>query len=141
MYTDHNGQKVVLISKVVIANGSDKILVLFRNESAPKRPLTWDLPGGLLEANESPKEAVMREVKEETGIKLNSVKILDVSYSIKGDGYDCPIITFIYTHRLESNTDEVKLSHEHNRYKWVAKDEFFRLKIPQKYKNAVEFIG
>ena len=36
----------------------------------------WTLPGGAVEADETPEEAVIREVKEETGLKTKISKFL-----------------------------------------------------------------
>ncbi|MFH1451460.1 MAG: NUDIX domain-containing protein, partial [bacterium] len=39
----------------------------------------WDLVGGKAEAGESAKEAIVREVKEETGIKIENPKLFWVT--------------------------------------------------------------
>ena len=36
--------------------------------------MSWGLPGGFIEKNETPKKAALREVREETGFKLKNVK-------------------------------------------------------------------
>lgn len=40
----------------------------------------WDLPGGMAEANEPPREAVRREVKEELGLELTVGRVLVVDW-------------------------------------------------------------
>lgn len=55
----------------------DKILMLFRN-SLPNQYL-WNGLGGKLEANESPREGIYREVLEEAGIDLNHAEYLRFS--------------------------------------------------------------
>lgn len=40
----------------------------------------WLLPGGVIEANESPRQACIREVKEETGINCQPIRLLCVDY-------------------------------------------------------------
>lgn len=40
----------------------------------------WLLPGGVIEANESPRQACIREVKEETGIDCHLTRLLCVDY-------------------------------------------------------------
>ena len=41
----------------------------------------WLLPGGVVEHNESPRQACIREVKEETGIYCQSLKLVCVDYT------------------------------------------------------------
>ncbi|MGD1918957.1 MAG: NUDIX domain-containing protein [Pleurocapsa sp.] len=41
----------------------------------------WLLPGGVIEQNESPRQACIREVKEETGIECESPKLVCVDYA------------------------------------------------------------
>ncbi len=40
----------------------------------------WEIPGGVVEHNESPKQCCLREVKEETGLTLNIGRLLVVDY-------------------------------------------------------------
>lgn len=37
----------------------------------------WDLPGGKIDFGETPKEALIREIMEETGLKVRSAKLID----------------------------------------------------------------
>ncbi|MFA5010045.1 MAG: NUDIX domain-containing protein [Patescibacteria group bacterium] len=52
-------------------------------------PNTWTFPGGGINKNESPKEAIVRECEEETGITLNSPKLIK---------------TFQFTHEYKKDT-------------------------------------
>ena len=42
---------------------------------------TWEIPGGVVEKNESPREAVIREVAEELGLICQPERLLCVDYS------------------------------------------------------------
>ncbi|NCF65497.1 MAG: NUDIX domain-containing protein [Chloroflexi bacterium] len=42
---------------------------------------TWEIPGGVVEENESPREAVIREVVEELGLVCRPERLLCVDYS------------------------------------------------------------
>lgn len=70
----------------------DKILLLHRQEHKPQ-PDTWGVPAGKLEGDEDSLQAMVRELREETGLNINKtdLEFLDrvfVSYP----GYDLSII-------------------------------------------------
>jgi 8-oxo-dGTP diphosphatase len=50
---------------------ADTVLLCHRAIDREWYPDTWDLPGGHVEANETPREAVLREVQEELGVRLS----------------------------------------------------------------------
>lgn len=44
----------------------------------------WDIPGGFLEAGEHPVAGAVREVREETGLLIKPVEILDIFMDVYG---------------------------------------------------------
>jgi 8-oxo-dGTP diphosphatase len=48
--------------------------------------ITWEIPGGHIEADESPDEAAARELKEETGAEEFNLDCV-ATYSVEKDGY------------------------------------------------------
>ena len=58
------------IAQAVILRG-DEVLLLLRTS-----PRAWELPGGAVEPGEAPEEAVVREVKEETGLEVRIDRLL-----------------------------------------------------------------
>ena len=57
--------------------------VILRDAPAPEvllllrtSPRAWELPGGAVELGEAPEEAVLREVKEETGLDVSIDRLL-----------------------------------------------------------------
>ena len=73
--------KVIEAAGGVVFNEKEEVLVIFRREF-------WDLPKGKIDKGESPEEAAVREVQEETGLKniLLGKHILDTyhTYELKG---------------------------------------------------------
>jgi 8-oxo-dGTP diphosphatase len=67
-------QPVVGVGGVVVHDG--RVLLIRRG----KEPLKgrWSIPGGTLELGESLEEAVVRELREETGLEVRPVSLLTV---------------------------------------------------------------
>ncbi|MGR9049587.1 NUDIX hydrolase [Halobacillus faecis] len=57
---------------VIIENDQQEILLQHRKDGG------WGLPGGLMELGESLEETARREVKEETGLQLGALELLDI---------------------------------------------------------------
>ncbi len=122
----------LIIAKSFVLDDNGKILVLRRSITDQRRPLTWDLPGGIVELDEDPDKAVAREIYEEAGLKTTTPKIFHVD-SRTDKAFLVFLLYFLYT-----NDKDVSLSFEHDIYLWVSKDEFMELNIPELYKTAVE---
>ena len=58
----------------IIINSNDELLVATRAHDPAKG--TFDLPGGFVDMNETGEEAVIREVKEETGLHVSQAKYM-----------------------------------------------------------------
>lgn len=127
-------QKIYVSQKAILFDKDGKILTMRRTKSAPSRPLFWDLPGGGIEAGEDLNESISREIKEETGLKIKNLEIIDAV----GGFNDCQEfwITLCYVAQLTSKN--VILSYEHDDYKLVTADEFLKLKISPKIKKFIE---
>jgi 8-oxo-dGTP diphosphatase len=51
-------------------------VLLFRHTYRPFAP--WGLPSGLMKPNESPAEAIEREIREETGLVIDVVEVMEL---------------------------------------------------------------
>jgi mutator protein MutT len=69
------GHDLLLVPSVaaVIPNEKGEILVIKRSDDG-----TWSLPAGAIDPDESPAEAVIREVAEETGLIVEIEQIIGV---------------------------------------------------------------
>tara|TARA_B100000686_G_scaffold320617_1_gene372468 strand:+ start:712 stop:1137 length:426 start_codon:yes stop_codon:yes gene_type:complete len=88
---------------------------------------TFDLPGGHVQEGEEKLTALEREVKEETGLDIDSSKAQKVGTLDS---------TTFYV--LELPDQEIKLSDEHSGYKRVKLSEPKEYNLSNKYKKAVE---
>jgi 8-oxo-dGTP diphosphatase len=83
----------------------DRILMAQRG----KEPLKgwWSLPGGALELGESLKDAVTREVREETGLEIRPLEVFEIFERIMRDSSGAPEYHYIlidYTCRITGGT-------------------------------------
>ena len=68
-------QKFTVSAAAVITNAEGKVLLL----NHLLRPYSgWGLPGGFLTAGEQPEDAIKREIREETGMDIENVKMFRV---------------------------------------------------------------
>lgn len=113
-----------VIQKAVIFHGNE-MLMLRRSQTDVRRPLQWDLPGGMLEEKEELLEGVKREILEETGLEIEdplpfySVTKLRSWTDEEGDHTDNVVYIF---YRGEANSKDVKLSNEHDKFQWSELD-------------------
>lgn len=68
--------RVLVAAAVVLHEG--RVLITQRPSGTHLEGL-WEFPGGKLEPGESPEEALVRECREELGVELDVVDILDVT--------------------------------------------------------------
>lgn len=128
-----DNRKTIVALKAIIYNENGKILTIRRSEKSP-RPLTWDLPGGNLEFGEKLEDSILREIKEEAGIEVEKLLLLNVLENL--DSVDLYRITIGY--KIKAKTTNVTLSHEHIDYKWVTPEEFTNLDIYEPHRKLVE---
>lgn len=90
-------------------NREGKMLIL-----KPTYKNHWLLPGGVIEANESPRQACIREVKEETDIDCQPTRLLCVDYvsdrSHKVESVQFVFLGGIITHEAQINLPEEEIS-------------------------------
>lgn len=68
-------QKFTVSAAVVVLNAQSEVLLL----NHVLRPHSgWGLPGGFVDRGEQPEEAVRRELREETGIEMDNLRMLGV---------------------------------------------------------------
>tara|TARA_R100000234_G_scaffold47989_1_gene28691 strand:- start:1227 stop:1718 length:492 start_codon:yes stop_codon:yes gene_type:complete len=65
------GETMPVGSAVVIFDEEGRVLILLRPQNMKWSPGKWALPGGHIEEGESPLDAAVREVREETTLLIN----------------------------------------------------------------------
>ena len=69
---------------VIIKNSKNEILI-GRHPNLKRKPYPgfWDFPGGKLEEGETPEQCAKREIKEELGVSVKSLKLVGIFHHSK----------------------------------------------------------
>ncbi len=89
----------------------------------------WLIPGGVVEAHESPYDTVSREVKEEIGLNLSIIRPLCFDYMPDQDGKG-EAIHFIFEVRASPESQIHVDGAEITDFMWVEMEEAQRLLVP-----------
>lgn len=98
------------VAKVVILNNKGEVLLLTRSKHHKKYAKELDLPGGHIKIGERPEKGAIREVQEETGIKLTSVSFFKKEQNK-------------YFFFAKHNSRNITLSEEHDDYDFYKQEE------------------
>ena len=102
-----------------------KFLLVKRSNKARGEHHYWELPGGRMEFGESPEEALLRELAEETGLSAKILCPLQTWNFFREETTQIVGITFL----CKTATSTVRLSDEHEAFAWVHLDEISQYNI------------
>lgn len=97
-----------------------KFLVLKRSEEKDFAPNAWEVITGRVEEEESPRDGILREISEETGLSAEIVMPIDTGFFYRG-GKEFPMVFVSYWCRYTEG--DVSLSWEHDQFKWATIEE------------------
>ena len=94
--SDNDIDKIIIRVKAIIINEKNEILL-------GREDITYQVPGGHLEENETMEQCLIREISEETGIVIDSVMskpFFKISYYTKNIKYEI----YYYNINIDNNT-------------------------------------
>lgn len=103
----------------VILNPKNEVLICRSN----KWNQQYVIPGGHIERGEKMEEALIREVKEETGLKVYDIELLGITESIYSESFQSKKHFLFIDFICRSDSTDVELNHEAQSYKWVELEE------------------
>ena len=117
----------IVVAAVIVKEG--RVLLLQRKDDEKVYPGLWELPSGKREFNETSIEALVREVKEETGLSIavqRPISIFEYTVETPTEVRDTTQINFlVYPTNLQEVVEINK--EEHQAARWFAAEELLSL--------------
>ncbi|NIS53641.1 MAG: NUDIX domain-containing protein [Phycisphaerae bacterium] len=121
----------------IIMNKEFKILLI----KSYKWKNKYVLPGGHIEFGESMKEALKREILEETGLEIFDIKFISFFEYIFGEEYYKKSHFIFFNYHCKTTNSEVSLNSEASEFEWVGPDK--ALELPLEFytrKTIIEYL-
>jgi 8-oxo-dGTP diphosphatase len=133
METHMNGKPFSLSVKMIVRNESGCCLLLKRSLSSKGNTGKWEFPGGKTESGETFTEALLREVKEETGLTISLERVAGAAES------ELPTRKVAYL-IMEGRwvSGEVHLSNEHDAFAWVSPEDVLKMEFSDQFQEFIQ---
>jgi len=112
-----NGNRIIVHTLIEL---DKKFLVTKRSKNESTFPEYWDIPGGLVDLGELPKDAVIRETKEEVNLNIIPTKVIHEDSNLDTTK-DMIFIRLVYLCKLNDSINNIKLDEdEHSEYRLIS---------------------
>lgn len=123
-----------------IGDGKQKeVLLIQRSKTDPLMPHQWEFPRGRCDRkiDRSLRDCMVREIKEETGLDVKPIQFIDKTKHVKNGGEE---ISYCYNYacKMLDPQQEIRLSREHDGYKWVTEVGEVELMVSPEQKNTIQ---
>lgn len=130
----------VLIALGIIEKRGKVLVGLRYSPDEPKGHGMWEIAGGKVELSESPEQAVVRELREETGyrVKVVSHEARVTSFVWPYPQRDTHIVALTYHCKIVGGT-LLKKPKEDSEWKWITARDYKNLKFTPGTKDALKW--
>src|SRR5215472_14845528 len=106
-----------LVCVVFVIERDGKVLLLRRSSRKDHAPGEWETGSGGILSGETPQAAVVREAREETGLDVEVVDVIDAFHFYRGvERRETIGISF----HCRATSGDVTVSDEHEEARWVT---------------------
>jgi len=113
-----------------------KSVLLIKRSHDDHWPNIWEFPRGGVRPKEKILQGLKREVREETGLDIDVIEYID-KYEYLADKGRRKSTQYNYLCKMIDQKQKVKLSKEHEEYKWTQSFGQVELLIPAEMKKTV----
>lgn len=120
---------------VIFFNNKNELLIV-----KPSYKDYWSIPGGVIDLNESPRQAAIREINEEIGLDINKIDLLSVDYYHNTNSFKGEAIHFTFWGgKLDENLiKQIKVDgQEIIEFKFISKEKALNLVSKEMSKRIV----
>ena len=118
-------KNIKIVVSIALINNYDHVLIAKRPHNKHLAGF-WEFPGGKVEKDETPENALIREVKEELNVDINNKCIAPLSFS-EFDYKNFHLLLLLYICR---RWEGEPLTMEDNELKWVKPSMLRKYKMP-----------
>ena len=112
-----NGNRLIAHTLICV---DGKYLVTKRSKEESPYPEYWDIPGGIVEYGELPRDGAIRETMEEVGLKVKLIKVIHEDSELD-KVKDKIYIRLVYLCELDDDIKNIKLQEEeHSEYRLIS---------------------
>lgn len=129
----HSGK--TLYSDFLIFNKEGQLLILKRTKTDDSQPEKWGLPGGHVDPNESHDNAGIRELREETGVCIDSKDANNIGSFVDEDVH---IEYYSFNDFCEQEYPITLQSEEHSEYKFIDLSDIDNYEFPFNMKENIK---
>jgi 8-oxo-dGTP diphosphatase len=128
-------KEVALIVEAIIKDKEGKLLLLKRSNSNNFFKGKWQLPGGKVNFGEHVRQAIKREIKEETALDCGELKIKKVfSFPDNFNGFKGTAFLMVFETKLEG---KISLSKDHNKHGFFSLKEIKEMELTPISKKSI----
>ncbi|MBI2655490.1 NUDIX hydrolase [Candidatus Woesearchaeota archaeon] len=116
----------------------NRILILKKAPDDYNFPNCWSFCSGYIKEFESAEDTLLREIKEETGLKAKIMKkgrIFLQKYPAKGKEF------YVMPFLCKVNSGKINLDHENTEYRWVAYEDIVKYSTVPGLRKDLKVLG
>lgn len=123
--------------KIVLRDDTGRCLLLKRSMSSKWYAGKWEFPGGKVDPGENFGDALLREVFEETGLRITIQRVAGTAES------EMPTVKVVHLiMEGQAEAGKVCLSNEHDDYAWVDPEDILKMDLVEHFKMfAMEYVA
>ena len=115
-----------------------KILILKRSAKVGSYQGAWAGVSGYIEEGEQPLDTALKEVEEETGLKIGKEALLKVGEPLPAYDKEKDVLWLVHPFLFKAPTNKIRLDWEHETYAWIKPKEIKQYTTVPRLGDALE---